>query len=658
MKFNCAIFPLLLAIIMGAIFSLGACAQINKQGSSAKVAPARVAEIVQAPIPQEPIGFKKGSLLLVYPRGENNNRIDSASTFLVGAVPPGRSLTCDGQPVRVNVSGYFGHVVKLNYGKNSFTLVLSGQEQEPLTVVVERPAPDPALSESSFNILPESLEPREAIGVTTGDIIQFAARGTPGCKMSVQFGVHNIGMRPALCKQGKKTSVNLGLDTAFGVSFQRTPAAVKDLYLGFYKVQAEDKFANAVPNFVLQKGAKQIKAKAKGTLTVVHQPSILSSVHDDTIVRLGPGAARVTPLPAGVRFLCDGYKGDWWRLELSPNQHVWIAKNDLSAEDESNALPQSKITTVNMDSDPYGARVAIPLNQRLPFHIEQDLNSKKLVLHIYGATADTDFITTDLHPAAESAAGKLIDYMSWKQKGDSHYELTAHLNHKQQWGYYGEYLDNTLILHIKNAPALDLAAGSLRGTTICLDPGHGGRETGSIGCSGVKEATVNLAIASKLAAELKKLGANIIMTRTSDIDVSLQERVDIASAARADLLISVHNNALPDGRDPWVEHGTSSYWYHPHSIEAARLAQKELSAITGLKDFGSRYQNLFLCRPSRMPAFLMEIAFMINPDEQTKLLDPQFQETTAQSIANSVRKFLLEKVGAEQAVKPGSAPAN
>jgi N-acetylmuramoyl-L-alanine amidase len=59
-----------------------------------------------------------------------------------------------------------------------------------------------------------------------------------------------------------------------------------------------------------------------------------------------------------------------------------------------------------------------------------------------------------------------------------------------------------------------------------------------------------------------------------------------------------------------------------------------------------------------MPAFLMEIAFMINPDEQTKLLDPQFQETTAQSIANSVRKFLLEKVGAEQAVKPGSAPAN
>lgn len=611
-----------------------------------------------AAIPQEPIGAKKGELLLVYPRGDNKNRIDAASTFLVGAVPPGRTLSCNGQDVRVNASGFFSHVVKLNYGKNDFTLVLSGQEQEPVSVSLERPAPPPALSESSFNILPESLEPKEANGVSAGDIVQFAARATPGCKMSVQFASHNIAMRPAVSKQGKRTSVNLGLDTAFGVSFQRSPAALKDLYLGFYKVQAQDNFSNATPTFVLQKGSKQIKAKAKGTLTHVRQPSIMSSVHDDTIVRLNPGAARVTPLPAGVRFLCDGFRGDWWRLELSSGHHVWIAKSDLEAEDESAALPQSKITTVNMGSDPYGARVAIPLNQRLPYHIEQDLNSKKLVLQIYGATADTDFITTDLHPPAESASARLIDYMSWKQKGDLHYELTAHLNHKQQWGYYAEYQDNTLVLHIKTAPSVDLASGTLKGTTICVDPGHGGREIGSIGCSGVKEATVNLAIASKLGNELKRLGANVVMTRTGDVDVSLQERVDIASAAKADLLISVHNNALPDGRDPWTEHGCSSYWYHPQSIEPARLAQKDLSAISGLKDFGSRYQNLFLCRPSRMPAFLMEIAFMINPDELTKLLDPQFQDLTAQSIASSVRKFLIEKISAEQAIRPVSAPAN
>lgn len=658
MNCNGSILNMLLAIIVSAVFSLAACAQLSKPVSSARGAARPIAETVQAPVPQEPVGLKKGAILLVYPRAENNNRIEAASTFIVGAVPPGRSLSCEGQTVQVNASGYFSHVIKLNYGLNRFTLILAGQEQEPLTVTVERPAPAATLSESSFNILPESLEPKEANGVSCGDLLQFAARATPGCKMSVQFAGHNIAMRPAVLRQGKKTSINLGLDTAFGVSFQRSPSALKDLYLGFYKIQAQDAFANVAPVFVLQKGSKQIKAKAKGTLSVVHQPSIMSSLHDDTIVRLGPGAARLTPVPAGVRFLSDGYRGDWWRLELAAGHHVWIAKADLSAEDESNALPQSKITTVNMDTDPYGARIAIPLNQRLPYHIEQDLNSKKLLLHIYGATADTDFITTDLHPTAESSAAKLIDYVSWKQKGDQHYELCAHLNHKQQWGFYAEYLDNTLVLHIKNSPNVDLAAGTLKGTTICVDPGHGGRETGAIGCSGVKEATINLAIGNKLGNELRRLGATVVMTRTTDVDVSLQERVDIARACRADMLISVHNNALPDGRDPLLEHGTSSYWYHPQSIEPARLAQKELSAITGLKDFGSRYQNLFLCRPSQMPAFLMEIAFVINPDELSKLLDPQFQDLTAQSIAGSVKKFLLEKVSAEQAIKHSSATAN
>jgi N-acetylmuramoyl-L-alanine amidase len=601
------------------------------------------------PVSAEPVGIKSGDILLAYPRGEDNNKIDSPSTFLIGAVPPGRKLICNGQAVSINTEGYFAHTVKLKHGKNNFSLTLSEQES-PLTFCVERPAQAACLSTGSFKILPASLEPHEDMGLRPQDIVQFAARATPGCQLSVRLAGRQIVLKPALRPGSKHTaaSVNLGLATAFGVSFEPSAAAVKDLYLGFYRIQAEDHFQKAVPVFVLKKGKQTTKATARGSLSVVSQPQMLETAHANTIVRLGPGAARTTPLPQSVRMLADGFKGEWWRLELCPGRHVWINKEDMLPAEESTALPESKVSTVNLGSDSYGASLSIPLNQRLPYQIEQDIAGKKLKLTIFGATADTDFVTGDLHPDSALPCAGLIDYASWKQKSDLQYELSVQLNSKQQWGYFADYQDRSLSFHIKSAPCLDPASGSLKGAVICLDPGHGGREPGAIGCSGVREAVINLAIADKLQRELTAQGASVIMTRTDDRSVSLQERVDRAIAAKADLLVSIHNNALPDNRDPNLEHGSSSYWYHPQSHELSLVLQKDLVLACASKDYGCRYQNLALCRPSHMLASLLEVGFMINPDEYAKLLNPQYQEQAGRAIAESIKKFLFERVKDER----------
>ena len=641
----------LISLLSATFTLLPVAAQWRKTADASSQSSASPA--ARQPVPQEPIGLKVGDILLSFPRGENHNKIDSASTFVVGAVPAGRTLSCNGEQVYVNSDGFFAHTVKLNYGKNNFSLALSGQENSPLAFTVDRPAPPASLSAQSFNILPESLQPQETLGVVPGDNIQFAARATPGCLLTVSLGAHLIALKPAINPKSKKVSVNLGLDTAFGVTFQRSASAMKDLYLGFYKVQVADSFKNAVPVFKLQKGKKEIKAQSKGSVTVVRQPLLLKTAHDNTVVRLAPGAARSTPLPEAVRMLADGYKGEWWRLELSPNNHVWINREDI-VEDDSTALPESKVATVNLGTDNYGARVAIPLNQRLPFQIDQDLNGKKLLLHIYGVISDTDFVTSDLRPG-DSAAAKRIEYVSWKQKTDSQYELTTHLKFKQQWGYYASYEGNTLVLHIKSAPNVDPASGSLKGATICVDPGHGGYELGSIGCSGVKEASLNFANADKLRQQLEALGATVIMTRRQDKFISLQDRVDVAIKAGADLLVSIHGNSLPEGRNPLTEHGTSSYWYHAQSMEIAGFAQKNLAKATSFKDYGSHYKNLALCRPSQMPAFLMEIGFMINPDELSSMLKPAFQELVGKSIASSIKNFVFEKIELERAAPAGAS---
>lgn len=644
-------------------FNLSACAELRKVPEAEDSSKSRT--ISQVPkteaeqvVPSEPIGIKSGDILLTYPRGENNNKIDAPATFLIGSVTPGKKLLVNGQEVKTSAQGYFAHVVKLAFGKNEFSLATDGQPASgELKVLVERPAPPPVLATTTFNISPETLSPKEDIGVTAGDIIQLAARATPGGLVSAKFAGHTVALKPAVQKRKDgKTTVNLGLATTFGVSFQRSPSALKDLYLGFYKVVPSDNFQNADVIFTLQKSAgknaQSIQAKANGKISVIQQPILLTTAHKDTIVRLGPGEARITPLPEGVRLMSDGYLGQWWRLDLAPGRHVWIAKEDMVADEEINTVPLSKVTTVNLETDQYGARVAVPLNQKLPFQIEQDLNGGKLTLNIFGITSDTDFVTSD-HKPADSACAKLIDYVTWKQRSDRHYELIVQLKSKDQWGFYADYEDNTLVLHVKTAPPVDLSSGTLKGLTICVDPGHGGKESGAIACSGVKEATLNYALGKQFKDALEALGATVIMTRDENQYMGLQERVDTAIASKADLLISVHNNSLPDGRDPWMEHGSSSYWYHTQSTGLATLMRERLVKDGGLKNFGTRYQNLALCRPSNMLACLVEVGFVINPEELTALQDPKFQATVGKSLAESVKAYLYQKLAAARTNNSG-----
>jgi len=351
---------------------------------------------------------------------------------------------------------------------------------------------------------------------------------------------------------------------------------------------------------------------------------------------------------------------------MAPGKHLWIEKDVLSKETDSGTPPTANVRTINIENEEgNGGRVVVPLNQRLPYEVKQELGpNNKLTLKVYGATADTDWVTEpstaanavdQLHgsaaPNKSDRAHNPVNYVTWNQLADRVYQVVVNLSGKNQWGYWVDYDGTNLVLHINGAPNVALAEGSLRGLRICIDPGHGGREVGAIGCSGIKEATINLAIAKKLERILQDQGAQVIMTRNEDVDVSLGERVAIATAAKADLLLSVHNNSLPDGRNPWTEHGTSSYYYHPQSREFANTTRAATVEEVGLPDYNTRWQNLALCRPSRYPAMLMEVGFVINPDEYALLISNEGQERAALGIAKGVRSFLSQALYAAPAAR-------
>ncbi|HEY9791432.1 MAG TPA: N-acetylmuramoyl-L-alanine amidase [Candidatus Obscuribacterales bacterium] len=654
--------------------------------------------------PREPIGVSRNGIFVSYPH--DGTTIDATSTYIGGAVSAGSTLELNGQPVRVNKQGFFAQVVPLAQGNNQFNLVKNGTPDQVFTLNIHRPAPPPPVPEQPAQILKSSLKPDQDIGVQPGDLIEFGMRASPGGQASVKIGTVVVPLQPP-----GTSSPNRGLDTAFGVTYQKTAATIKDLYTGFYRVSAADSWHNETPQFFLLKDGVTLHENGDGRITVLDQPFLSSTVHDQTIVRVGPGAGRTTPMPAGVRVLVDGYVGDQYRCLMSADKHLWIDKSELSGNEGAGSPPSARVSTINIENEGVnGARVVVPLNQRLPFELKQEITSgNRLQMRIYGAVADTDWITepstsskavpeavatasglpleeqtlpivrrkSGLKAAGASAVGSLpavtkgpylgrafpadrarnpVTFITWQQIADRVYLATINLNVKKQWGFWGDYEGTNLVLHIKGAPKV--VPGSLRGLKICVDPGHGGSETGAIGLSGIKEATLNFAVAKRLEGILKQRGATVIMTRDGDVKVSLEDRVKVASDNNCDLLLSVHHNSLPDARNPLTEHGTSSYYYHPQALAFATLVRQGVVNKAGFVDFHTRWQNLALCRPSRQVSGLAEVAFMINPDEYAAELTDAGQERAAEGLAQGVENFVFDKTPPHPAVaKSHKAPA-
>lgn len=211
-----------------------------------------------------------------------------------------------------------------------------------------------------------------------------------------------------------------------------------------------------------------------------------------------------------------------------------------------------------------------------------------------------------------------------------------------------------VIVDIKQAeplPDFSFTPG-LKNKLIVLDPGHGGSDPGAIGPSRYNEKTVTLAVAQNVKQLLEKAGAKVVMTREDDRDVygpgatdvdELKARTTVANNLKADVFVSIHANAFTDRKVG----GTSTYYYQKTKYDSmlARALQAGMLEAGGLQDRRANAANFYVIKRTRMPAALVELAFISNPQEEKLLSSPEFQQKMSQGIVRGLEQFF------EQAAK-------
>lgn len=179
--------------------------------------------------------------------------------------------------------------------------------------------------------------------------------------------------------------------------------------------------------------------------------------------------------------------------------------------------------------------------------------------------------------------------------------------------------------------------------TVCIDPGHGGKAIGAVSKDGKRrEQDDTLALSLKIRDCLEKQGVRVVMTRDTDVDVSLEDRCKKANKAKADLFVSIHRNSSDSGTgmEVWINEKPSKEEMKLSSDILKALVDASGMAERGVKQGfrNSSGNNYYVNAHTNMPSCLVEVGFITN-DEDNKNFDKNIDKY-AEAIADAIYKNL------------------
>ncbi len=571
-------------------------------------------------------------LLVVYPPVAHSTT--AAQIFLIGSAPAAGEVLVNGKRIRRSTTGNFSPSFPLAVGENKFVVEYSGQSK---TIVVIRTLAQPELPIDGF--AKDSLYPNVPIARLPGELICLSAIAPPNSIVTARLGQQSLPLVP-------DASTTILADNLSVLTGKLDAQAVTGKYQACTQLSSQNTTLGAPIYELKLPDGRSIRETAKGTIDVL-DPARLVTVEvtaSPGVARTGSDTefARLTPLPKGVRDRVTGKDGIWQRLSYG----AWIKETETQVVSRSGVPVESLVSGVTSRLVSDWTELRIPLQTPVPITVNQTDRTVHLTLH---------------HTISQAGIQRLVNnptisHVTWQQITPTQVQYTLHLKTNQAWGYKTRYEGNSLVLSLKNPPTLinnlsanNLSANNLRGSNlkgikILLDPGHGSSEDlGSVGNGGIPEKDVTIVVSKLLRDRLTKRGATVIMTREGDDDIGPNERAQLIAKAEPTIALSIHYNALPDAGDAEKTQGVAAFWYHPQSQSLAQFLHDYVTQKLDRKSDSVFWNNLALARPTVAPSVLIELGYMINPEEYTWITDPVQQNKLADTLADGIEAWFRSR---------------
>lgn len=338
------------------------------------------------------------------------------------------------------------------------------------------------------------------------------------------------------------------------------------------------------------------------------------------------GGAKMTFLDTNIVIkVIDSVKDDY-KVELSSFHYAWLAKSSFQADTSIHLRPYYLTGSWKVYGDDKYDYLTVALDDRLPYRSLQQINPSRIVIDLFGATSNTNWIT-------QLPTVKEIKNTWYEQIEDDVFRIIIELKHPQHWGYSIFYDDKSLVVRVKRQPS-QLAMQNL---LVAIDAGHGGTNTGAAGgTSNIMEKDYNLKIAKEVEKYFKSKKVKTFMTRVNDTDLTMIDRTMMLRQQDPHILISIHLNSA--GSD--TVKGASTYYRYIGFRPLTQFVLKRMRELK-LNEWGNVGSfNFSLSGPTEYPNCLLEVAFLSNREDEKKILSPKFHKLVAQKVYLGIDDWL------------------
>jgi len=549
--------------------------------------------------------------------------VDAEGFNIFGTSHPEKGLYVNGHPVTNRVrEGFFNVFVSLSLGENIF--VFSQEGQTDVTVRIVREA---AVIEPPYQVMERvgimSVFPVRSEYVRVGDTIVFEAIAPIGASVTVEFNGEVLMLVPKY----RSASSNTGqiYATVFSAS---------------YTVPTKSEAAGIIdlgrPLYSMEFGSQSMSESGATIRLISSNTPFYATVTQDlawAFPRASLAGGTEWSLTRGQRALVWGISGggDWVRLDTD----MWIQRENVSlaveAQMVSNALSNGRYVRGEFSDSIEWDALYNPAAR-----VNFDANVLKIYFAMQEDVPEIELLNLEMQDVFFS------NKTSGVYNGVPYYAFTIRSEVNVE-GFYTSFADGVFALNVRRRRTLAEGAYPLSGFRFVIDAGHGGRDSGALSPMGayISEKDINLINSLKLAERLEELGAVVVLTRSTDVFLTLQERTDISRRAKPDMFISMHADSTVETRDATHVHGISFWYRNPNSRVLAEHFTSELHYINPrtTRTQQSNHANFFVCRPTWAPSVIVEASFMNNIHDFAWMINAENQQILAEGIVNSILSY-------------------